>query len=38
MEALYPTIVLAVVVVFLVILLLRKKDRGPSNESLAAML
>jgi len=38
MEGLYPTIVLAVVIVFLVVLLLRKRDAGPSRESLAAML
>lgn len=38
MESLYPTMILAVVVVFLVILLLRKRDAGPSGESLAAML
>ena len=38
MEALYPAIILGAVVVFLVILLLRKADRGPSAESLAAML
>jgi uncharacterized protein YoxC len=38
MEALYPTIILAVAVVFLVILLLRKRDAGTSKESLAAML
>jgi uncharacterized protein YoxC len=38
MEAIYTTIILAVAVVFLVILLLRKKDAGPSRESLAAML
>jgi uncharacterized protein YoxC len=38
MEALYPTIILAAAVVFLVILLLRKGKKGPSDESLAAML
>ena len=38
MEALYITIVLAAVVVFLVVLLLRRGARGPSDESLAAVL
>jgi len=38
MEGFYPTIILAVAIVFLVILLLRRRDAGPSRESLAAML